>query len=104
MDNIDDTKSPSSEIFAGMIQKDSSPIIKRIIGFLFRRIKIDDESIKILEEYSQKGTVVFASYHSSNIALLILYILLKRNNFETPVFALEYNPFLFQTFKFLFKR
>jgi glycerol-3-phosphate O-acyltransferase len=100
----DESKSSSEGIYDGDINKDLNPLIEKIIGFLFRKLEIDRESIQTLKEYSEKGNIIYASFNSSNISLLILYILLKKNQFTPPAFALEYNPFLLQTFRDLLKR
>ena len=99
-----DNKPSSDAFYGGEISKDLNPLLEKIIGFLFKKLEIDRESIQILKEYSEKGNVIYASFNSSNISLLILYILLKRNQFTPPAFALEYNPFLLQTFRDLLMR
>ncbi len=95
----------TSNIYDGEIYQRLNPLVEKLTGILFRKMGFDEESFKILGEYhAQKKNIVYASFHSSNISLLILYNLLKRHGLETPVFALEYNPFLLQTAKFVWKR
>jgi len=96
--------SSSNEIYDGDIQKDLNPLLERVIKFLFKKLEIDQESIDTLREYSEKGEIVFASFHSTNTSLLILHILLRRNGFVPPAYALEYNPFLLQKLGFVLKR
>ena len=94
-----------SNIYDGQIYERLNPLVEKVTGVLFRKIDFDDESLKTLTELSgEKQHVVYASFHSSNISLLILYNLLRRHNFEIPALALEYNPFLLQAFGFVWKR
>ncbi len=99
-----DVKPSTEGIYGGDIHKELNPLLEKIIGFLFKKLELDRESVQTLKEYYEKGNVIYASFNSSNISLLILYILLKRNNFPLPAYALEYNPFLLQTFSYLLKR
>lgn len=94
-----------SNIYDGQIYERLNPLVEKVTGVLFRKIDFDDESLKTLTELSgEKQHVVYASFHSSNISLLILYNLLRRHNFEIPALALEYNPFLLQAFGFVWRR
>lgn len=95
----------TSNIYDGEIYERLSPLVEKITGMLFRRIDFDEESAKTLNGMqSANAHIVYASFHSSNISLLILYNLLRRHGFTPPVFALEYNPFLLQTLSFVWKR
>ena len=94
----------SNKVFDGIIEENRSILVEKFIGLIFKQIDFDNESLQTLKEYSGKGHVVYASFHSSNIALLILYNLLKKYKMKLPVFALEYNPFSLQTFELLWKR
>lgn len=102
--NNDEFISSSNEIYDGDIQKDLNPLLERVIKFLFKKLEIDHESIDTFREYSEKGEIVFASFHSTNTSLLILHILLRRNGFVPPAYALEYNPFLLQRIGFVLRR
>lgn len=93
-----------SNIYDGVINETLVPFIEKVTNLLLLRIDIDAESLKTLKEYSRKGSIVYASYHSSNFSLLVLYNALRTNGIETPAFALEYNPFLLQTLRFVWKR
>ncbi len=95
----------TSNIYDGEIYERLSPLVEKIAGVLFRRIDFDEESAKTLNGIQSSGAhLVYASFHSSNISLLILYNLLRRRGFTPPVFALEYNPFLLQSVSFVWKR
>ena len=43
----------------------------------FRKVNFGSESILTLENYSEKGKIIFASFQSSNTSLLILMNLLR---------------------------
>ncbi|HDP80157.1 MAG TPA: hypothetical protein ENN21_04870 [Spirochaetes bacterium] len=95
----------TSNIYDGRIYERLNPLVERLTGFLFRRVDFDAESLAALEEcVAGNRRIVYASFHSSNISLLIFYNLLRRKGYETPVFALEYNPFLLQKAGFVWKR
>jgi len=95
---------PPLNIFEGLIRDKLNPIVDKICELLFRNIKFDNESLQTMNEYSGKVNMVYASFHNSNIALLILYKLLKKNQFETPVYAIECNPFMFQSIGYILLR
>lgn len=98
-------KTPTSKIYDGELYDHINSIVEKFMGVLFNKIKFDEESLKILTEFtSTKKNIVYASFHTSNISLIILYNLLRNHNFEKPVFALEYNPFLLQPIGFIWKR
>ncbi len=90
-------------LFDGAVFDKSNPLLERLIRFLFRKVDFDDSSLKILQEYSEKK-IIFASFHTSNLSLLILNSLLKRHGYQTPSAALDYNPFMAQPVKYLIKR
>ncbi|MCX7679433.1 MAG: 1-acyl-sn-glycerol-3-phosphate acyltransferase [Spirochaetes bacterium] len=89
--------------FEGTVFEKINPIVERIVRFLFRKVTFETASLKTLRDYANKK-IVYASFHTSNLSLLILYTLLKRHGFKTPAAALDYNPFMFQPMKFLFRR
>ncbi len=92
-----------SRLFDGLIFDRINPVVEKIVGFLFRKIDFDAESLATLQRLGDES-VVFASFHTSNLSLLVLYNLLKRNNLKTPRFAMEYNPFMLQSFKYVLRR
>ncbi|MCU0821387.1 MAG: hypothetical protein MUC95_02800, partial [Spirochaetes bacterium] len=94
----------SRKILGGIIEENRRILIEKFIGIIFKKIDFDKESIQTLKEYSSRGHVVYASFHSSNFALLILYNLLKKHRLKLPVFALEYNPYSLQSFELIWKR
>lgn len=93
----------STQLFNGLVFEKINPLLEKLVKFLFRKITFDNESLETLKKYSAES-IVFASFHTSNLSLLLLYILLKRYNFNTPKFALEYNPFLLQSVNYIFRR
>ena len=98
------TNQKQDKIYNGTIESQRSQIIDKLIGYIFRKIDFDNDSLQTLKDHSQKGNVVYASFHSSNISLMILYNLLKKHKLELPEFALEYNPFFLQTLRYIGKR
>lgn len=105
MKNGGDSGIITSNVYDGEIYNRLNPLVEKITGVVFRNIDFDAESLKTLRQCSAENRhIVYASFHSSNISLLILYNLLRRHGFEPPVFSLEYNPFLLQTVGFVWKR
>lgn len=98
-----DIPGTQEHLFDGAVFEKINPIVERTVRFLFRKVTFESASLKTLQEYSDKK-IVFASFHTSNLSLLILYTLLRRHGLKTPSAALDYNPFMFQPLKFLFRR
>ena len=94
----------TSGIYDGVIYERLNPLLEKLALVLFNTVDFDGESCSRIEECSKKGHVVYASFQSSNLSLLILYNLLRRHNYPLPVFALEYNPFWFQDIGFITRR
>jgi len=94
----------TSSVYDGQIYNRLNPIVEKLAGILYGNVDFDEESLSRLNDLSEKGRFVYASFHSSNISLLILYNKLKKHGFQPPVFALEYNPFLFQNFRYIARR
>ncbi|MFW5807438.1 MAG: 1-acyl-sn-glycerol-3-phosphate acyltransferase [Spirochaetota bacterium] len=92
------------QILSGLIVDGLSGYRKLLASFLCRKAELDDESIRIIREYNKKGAVVFASFQSSNIALLMLFKLFHKNGLTLPKIALEFNPVLLQTVSYVIKR
>jgi hypothetical protein len=88
-------KDDPSPLFDGLLFEKINPLIEKAISFFFRKIDFDTESLLTLKKHSD-GNVVYASFHTSNLSLLLLHSLLKRHGLKTPKFALEYNPFMLQ--------
>ncbi|HNR86791.1 MAG TPA: 1-acyl-sn-glycerol-3-phosphate acyltransferase [Spirochaetota bacterium] len=91
-------------LFAGVVHKQLNPVVEFLARIFFRNFDIDPNSLTTLKEYSEKGSVVFASFHGSNISLLILHHVLRRTGVSPPDYAMEYNPFLLQTLGYVFSR
>ncbi len=96
-------KDDPSPLFDGLLFEKINPLIEKAISFFFRKIDFDTESLLTLKKHSD-GNVVYASFHTSNLSLLLLHSLLKRHGLKTPKFALEYNPFMLQPFNYILKR
>ena len=94
----------SSNDFDGVIDGFINSLLEQLTGFLFRKIDFDTESLKTLKEYSEKKNIVYVSFHSSNISLLLFCYLLKKHNIDIPIVALEENPYMMQTIKHVWKR
>jgi hypothetical protein len=75
-----------------------------IVGWLFRKVDFDAESLKTLKELSGKGMLVFASFQESNTSLLIFSSLLKRHGLAVPTLALGFRPYLVQRVANVFGR
>ena len=86
----------TSGIYDGLIYEHLNPVVEKLALVLFTTVDFDKESKSRIEQCMSQGHVVYASFQSSNLSLLILYNILKRNKYPLPVFALEYNPFWFQ--------
>ena len=62
-------KMSSSDIFRGMIQKSLNPVIEMIIGFMFRKMEIDRESLKTLKEVVVEPTLQGYQCHYRKVNL-----------------------------------
>jgi len=84
----------------GIIQVKINRILEKLVSFIlkFRRIKIDNESVSTLNEYRDKGKVVYVSCQDSNTSLAITLSLLKKYNFVRPFLALGFTPYPLQMF------
>jgi glycerol-3-phosphate O-acyltransferase len=91
-------------VFTGMLPDQAPGLRERIAAFVFRKAEFDEASLNYIKEYSEKGSVVFASFQSSNISLFMFYMVLRRHGIKTPAFVLDYNPILLQPIKFLWRR
>lgn len=74
------------------------------VSFLSRKAGFDGESIKLFEEHKDKGTILFATYQTSNVALAFLYHLLEKFKFGHLSYAFDYNPHLLQRSSYFFKK
>ena len=98
-----DINSQDSYLFDGIVFEKLNPLVEKAVNLLFRKVEFDNESLQTLKDYADKN-LVYASFHTSNFSLLLLYTLLRKYRFKTPIFALEYNPFLLQSVKYIAKR
>ncbi|HOO71549.1 MAG TPA: 1-acyl-sn-glycerol-3-phosphate acyltransferase [Spirochaetota bacterium] len=72
----------------------------RLIGFLFKKIDFDAESMATLEHYSGMGKAVYVSYQQSNMSLLLLASLLKRHSMPISIIALDFMAYFFKKMNF----
>ncbi len=98
------TKWLSEILLDGTINDRFRSSMEKLAGYLFRKISFNNESREIIKEYSDKGATIYASYHTSNLALLIFNNVLKKEGFKSPVFALESSPFLLQPIGYVLKK
>lgn len=94
----------SSDDFDGVIDGHINPLVEKVTRFLFKKFDFDTESLRTLKEYSDKKNIVYISFQSSNISLLILHVLFKKHNLEMPIAVLDDNPFLLQTPAHIWRR
>ncbi len=80
----------------GLVDRYSNRIIGKIIRLLFRSVEFDKESLINLNQYMDKGAVVFASFETSQTSLLIFTRLLKKHGIKTPLIALGFVPYILQ--------
>jgi glycerol-3-phosphate O-acyltransferase len=80
----------------GFVDRYSNRIIGKLIGILFRSVEFDKESLINLNQYMEKGIVVFASFETSQTSLLIFISLLKKHGIKTPMIALGFVPYILQ--------
>lgn len=93
-----------SKISSGRLNGEIKGLRKVLASFICRKAELDAESLRIIREYSEKGSIVIASFQSSSISLLMLYNLLLKNKVSLPRLALEFNPVLLQTLGYIVKR
>ncbi|MGL4368145.1 MAG: hypothetical protein ACRCUT_00500, partial [Spirochaetota bacterium] len=91
-------------IFEGHLPAVLPGIREKIARFLFRKAEFDDKSLEYIKDYSAKGSIVFASFQSSNVSLFMFYMVLRRHGIKPPVFALDYNPMILQPLKYIWRR
>ncbi len=94
----------SPDEFDGVIDGFFNSLLEKAAGSFFRKIDFDTDSLQTLKDYHDKKNIVYVSFHSSNISLLIFCHLLKKHFIELPIVALEENPFMMQTIKHVWKR
>ena len=67
----------SYSIYKSLVDNGLNRFMSGIVGFLFRQVDFDSESLSTLSDLSGKGRIVFASFQNNNTSLLILTSLLK---------------------------
>jgi len=67
-----------------------------ITGLIFNRVNLDDESRFILNEYREKGGIVFASMQTTYTSLFILSNALKKSSLPEPALGLGFIPYSYQ--------
>jgi len=94
---------PQEYLFDGAVFEKINPLLEKTVKLMFRKVTFESTSLKTLQDHAGKN-IIYASFHTSNLSLLIFYTLLKRHDISMPSAALDYNPFMFQPLKYLFRR
>jgi len=86
----------SSYIKSGIITEGRFKFFRMITGLIFNRVNLDDESRFILNEYREKGGIVFASMQTTYTSLFILSNALKKSSLPEPALGLGFIPYSYQ--------
>ncbi len=89
-------KNWSPFIKRSLVDRYSNRIIGTIIRLLFGKVNFDSESLINLNQKREKGSVVFASFETSQTSLLIFTNLLKKHGINIPLVALGFVPYIVQ--------
>ncbi len=93
----------SPYIQSGIIRETDYTIFKALTGLSFRKMSIDRESMLILNEYKDKGKIVYASMQTTYTSFFILMNQLKKHGLPVPSLALGFVPYSYQKIKVLFR-
>jgi len=93
----------SSYIQSGIVSETDYPIFRFLTGLFFRKISIDQESMLILNQYKDKGKIVYASMQTTYTSFFILINQLKKYGLPVPSLALGFVPYSYQKIKILFR-
>jgi len=92
----------SSYIKTGIITAERFKFFRFITNIIFNRVNLDDESKLIVNEYKDKGAVVYASMQSTYTSLFILKNALKRASLPELTLGLGFVPYSYQKIFFFF--
>ncbi len=93
----------SPYIQSGIISETDYPVFRSLTGLFFRKMSIDQESMLILNEYKDKGKIVYASMQTTYTSFFILLNKLKKNGLPVPSLALGFVPYSYQKISVLFR-
>lgn len=93
----------SPYIQSGIISETDYPVFRSLTGLFFRKMSIDQESMLILNEYKDKGKIVYASMQTTYTSFFILLNKLKKNGLPMPSLALGFVPYSYQKISVLFR-
>jgi len=82
----------------GMLGRFYQRVYVSICSILFKRIKIDEESILHLKELEDDAKIVYASMQSSQTSLYVQLSLLEKIGYPRPMFAMGFRPSLIHKF------
>ena len=83
-------------IYKSLVDNGLNRFMSGIVGFLFRQVDFDSESLSTLQELSGKGRIVYASFQNNNTSLLILTSLLKKYGLSIPSLAMGFRNYSLQ--------
>jgi len=86
----------SYSIYKSLVDNGLNRFMSGIVGFLFRQVDFDSESLSTLSDLSGKGRIVFASFQNNNTSLLILTSLLKKHKLAIPSLAIGFRNYSIQ--------
>ena len=89
-------------IQSGIIREGNYKLFNGLIGLLFRKMSIDQESMLILNEYKDRGKIVYASMQTTYTSFFILMNQLKMHGLPVPSLALGFVPHSYQKIKIYF--
>lgn len=93
----------SPYIQSGIIRETDYSIFRTLTGLFFRKMSIDQESRLILDEYKDKGKIVYASMQTTYTSFFILINQLKKHGLPVPSLALGFVPYSYQKIKVFFR-
>ncbi len=94
----------SAYINASLIKRRTNYLMEKLIHLVFMKVDFDEESLHTLDECSQKGRVVYASFQNSVTSLLILMNTLRKHDLPVPHLALDFELYSLQIVSNVFKR
>ncbi len=93
----------SPYIQSGIIRENDYKIFNALVGLFFNRMAFDQESKLILNEYKDKGKIVYASMQTTYTSIFILMNQLRKQSLPVPSLALGFVPYSYQKVKVFIK-
>lgn len=91
-------------ILRGRVKRRTNDFYLFIIRIIFRKIDFDRISIQNLRDYEGKGKIVFVSFQSSNVSMLVFVNLIKRYGFPVPEISFDFLPNILQKISNIWKK